>query len=631
MDGGREGHESAKEVILRWDSTVSDSSRDGIIFSGADRGEADRYLSAVDEIQRSFESASISDERILEIAMARLEDEFRRILITRSTPIDTDSLADHHSASSSRRCSVELDDAGAASSSAGAGGDEGSSSSAAAGGDEVSRDDGALTSVDSLDRSFEIDASRSSYRSVSSINEIDLLPAEAIHDLRRIAERMIAAGYQRECIQVYASVRRSNLDENFRRLGIERRSIGEFNRLEWGVLDHKISQWIPAAKIFVRTVFASEKRLSEQIFEGLGDASIDDACFLETVKSPAGQLFVLADAISIGQRSVERLFKVVDLHDVFVEILPDIEIVFKSNAMEPIRTQAQEILWRLAEAVRGILSEFENAVLLDSSRAPVPGGRIHPLTRYVMNYLNLICDYKDSLMDIILFKPSPRHDDNNNNNTAMPMPEMDFEKFQDRTPLALHLIWSVVILVFKVDEKSLLYEDASLAHLFRVNNFHYIVEKAKKSPEMLGMIGDDYLRRLKWKCTEGVTDYVRETWLDVMHFLRDEGLSVRAAEFRSMLKERFKGFNAKFDEVHKTQAMWFVHDPQLREEIRISLTVMLIPGYRSFLGRYGSHLEGVRHYEAYIKYSVEDLETAVLDLFEGKPVTQKHLWKCRNL
>ncbi|CAK9170593.1 unnamed protein product [Ilex paraguariensis] len=46
-----------------------------------------------------------------------------------------------------------------------------------------------------------------------------------------------------------------------------------------------------------------------------------------------------------------------------------------------IRVQGVEILSQLAEVARGTLSEFENAVLREPSRIPVPGGTIHPLTR----------------------------------------------------------------------------------------------------------------------------------------------------------------------------------------------------------------------------------------------------------
>ncbi|KAH7837505.1 hypothetical protein Vadar_014609 [Vaccinium darrowii] len=84
--------ESAGKIILRWDSTASEEARDRMIFDG-DRHEIDVYLTAVDEIQRWMESATLADDQnkantAIQIAMAWLEDEFRNLLISH---IDQDS------------------------------------------------------------------------------------------------------------------------------------------------------------------------------------------------------------------------------------------------------------------------------------------------------------------------------------------------------------------------------------------------------------------------------------------------------------------------------------------------------------------------------------------------------------
>ncbi|RYQ89018.1 hypothetical protein Ahy_B09g095885 isoform C [Arachis hypogaea] len=576
-----------------------------MIFDG-DRQEVDRYLQAVDEIQRSMSSASISDDPkvncALQIAMARLEDEFRNILISHTNPIEADSLIDPTSLHFTTPEDEEDHDQQQQQQQQQDTAADSSSSSSFSSGDGAS-------------------SVNSSYRSTSSIREIDLIPSEAVYDLRSIAERMISSGYLRECIQVYGSVRKSAVDASFRRLGIEKLSIGDVQRLEWEQLEAKIRRWIRAAKVCVRTLFASEKKLCEQIFDGVGTA-IDDACFMETVKGPAIQLFNFAEAISISRRSPEKLFKILDLHDALMDLIPDIDVVFDSKSSESIRIQAAEILSRLAEAARGILSEFENAVLREPSKVPVPGGTIHPLTRYVMNYISLISDYKQTLNELIVSKPSTGSRYSGDPST----PDMDFTELEGKTPLAIHLIWIIVILQFNLDGKSKHYKDASLSHLFIMNNVHYIVQKVRGSPELRQMIGDEYLKRLTGKFRQAATSYQRATWVRVLYCLRDEGLHVSggfsSGVSRSALRERFKSFNAMFEEVHRTQAVWLIPDSQLREELRISISEKLIPAYRSFLGRFRSHIESGRHPENYIKYSVEDLEDAVLDFFEGTPVSQ---------
>ncbi|KAG6736281.1 exocyst complex component EXO70A1-like [Populus alba x Populus x berolinensis] len=605
--------EDAQKIILRWDSTASEEARERMIFDG-DRQEVDLYLQAVDDIQKSMSSTSISSDHhgqdsndnkvtsAIQIAMARLEDEFRNILINHTSPVELDSLiisdrASLNHSTSSVRSITEFDQ------------------------EEVRRGSGDLD--DGLDPIQRADSTNSSvsYRSTSSIREIDLIPQEAVADLQSIAKRMISAGYFRECIQVYGSVRKSAVDASFRRLGIEKLSIGDIQRLEWETLETKIRRWIRAAKVCVRILFASEKQLCEEIFYGIGTA-VDDACFMETVKGPAIQLFNFAEAISISRRSPEKMFKILDLHDALMGLSPDIDVVFESKSADSVRVQAAEILSRLAEAARGILSEFESAVLREPSTVAVPGGTIHPLTRYVMNYISLISDYKQTLIELIMSKPSTGSRYSGDPTT----PDMEFAQLEGKTPLALHLIWIIVILQFNLEGKSKHYKDASLAHLFMMNNVHYIVQKVKGSPELREMIGDDYLRKLTGKFRQAATSYQRATWVSVLYCLRDEGLHVSGSfssgVSKSALRERFKSFNAMFEEVHRTQATWLIPDSQLREELRISISEKLIPAYRSFLGRFRSHIESGKHPENYIKYSVEDLENAVLDFFEGYPVSQ---------
>ncbi|RWV83264.1 hypothetical protein BHE74_00043823 [Ensete ventricosum] len=609
--------EAAEKLIMRWDSTASSAVDERMLFDGGDRSDAERYLRAVDELRRSIKdpvivgsprrsssSSSHSSENAIQIAMARLEDEFRNLLLTRANEVVVDALVDLSSISLNSSASMD---------------GYGDLSDAEGGGEGDGGGEGEAFSSDSVGTSSSI--RRSSIRSTRSIREIDLLPSDAVDDLRSIAGRMIAAGYGRECVQVYAGARKAAVDVCFRHLGVEKLSIGEVQRLEWDALEAKIRCWIRAARVCVRIIFASERRLSEHIFDGLGIA--DDAPFIETVKGASIQLFGFAEAISIGRRSPEKLFKILDLHDTISDLLPDIAVVFLSKSAESIYTQATEILSRLAEAVRGILSEFENAVFRDPPKTPVPGGTIHPLTRYVMNYISLISDYKPTLIELIVTRPSTSSRFSGDDLAAAGalLLEIDFPAPENQTPLAAHLIWIIVVLENNLENKASFYKDNALSHLFLMNNVHYIVHKVKDSPELREMIGDDYLKKLTGKFRLSATCYQRATWMRILHCLRDEGIHVSGSFSsgisKSTLRERFKAFNAAFDEAHKTQATWYVPDTQLREELRISISEKLLPAYRSFLGRFRQHIENGRHPEMYIKYSVEDLEIALSDFFEG--------------
>ena len=90
---------------------------------------------------------------------------------------------------------------------------------------------------------------------------------------------------------------------------------------------------------------------------------------------------------------------------------------------------------------------------------------------------------------------------------------------------------------------------------------------------------------------------------------------------KPVLKERFKSFNAMFDDIHKTQTTWVVNDEQLQSELRVSISAVITPAYRSFLGRFNQYLDPGRQSEKYIKYQPEDIESLVDELFDGNPTS----------
>jgi exocyst complex component 7 len=88
-----------------------------------------------------------------------------------------------------------------------------------------------------------------------------------------------------------------------------------------------------------------------------------------------------------------------------------------------------------------------------------------------------------------------------------------------------------------------------------MNNVHYIVHKVKDSPDLWGMIADDYLKWLTGKFTMAATNYQRASWLKILNCLRDEGLHVSGGFSlgisKSALREQFKSFNAAFEDAHR--------------------------------------------------------------------------------
>ncbi|XP_059639425.1 exocyst complex component EXO70A1-like [Cornus florida] len=595
----------ALELILSWGSTITGAAKEGSIFKG-DRSKSDQYLHAVDEIQLWTESATILDNQIkantvIQIAMARLESEFQNILISLTTPITTCKHGPKRPLSNyfstlSLPMTTNLEAYPRSS----------TYSSSRTTDPRSSTFSSSVTYSTNLYQKTRITDSTTGFEDYNYV-EFSTKFKQSIDDLRSIAVRMNFAGHLPKCIEVYQNARK-------------------LRKMDWKALEEKGRQWIRAAKICVTNLFASEKKLSEQIFGGLGTHS-DDECFVEVVKDHAIQLFKSGEAISICLGAPSRRpqkFKILDLHDQFSKILPDLDVVFQLKSLECIRTRAAGngmlplalCLLRLKEV---FYRNFENSVLLEQSSSQDQRGRINTLTTYVMAYVTRISSYKETQTELIITKQSKKEDMRNSGDLTIP--DMTLDELEGRTPLVVHLICIIEILQFKLEDKSKCYKDTSLAQFFLMNNVQYIAQKVQEHPKLGDMIGNDYLEKLTENVRLLMAGYLKSTWGRVTYCLREEGLKATQSLFsgvsKSPLKERLKTFNATFEEVQQTQARWVVPNIQLRKKLRLSILEELIPAYISCVKLFKNHIGSEDHLEKFIRYSVEDLNTAVSNFFVG--------------
>ncbi|EES01976.1 exocyst complex component EXO70B1 [Sorghum bicolor] len=561
--------DAAADVIERWESPAAG---DALVFDS--REDAEEYLAAAACVAGAPGPRA---DAALQAAMARLEDEFRHLLVRGAPPLAAEDLQ----ASLLRRLSLTVPSFNSSAVDLDCPSFAQHHASAAEGGDE-----------------------QQGGRSSASDDEISpyLIAPDTVSALRDIADVMLRAGYAPELCQVYGEVRRDTLMECLAVLGVDKMSLEEVQRVEWGVLDGKMKKWIQALKVVVRGLLAEERRICSQILAA--DPNAEEECFTEAAKGCVLQMLNFGDAIAIGKRSTEKLFRILGMYEALAEVLPELEGLFSGEAKDFIKEEAEGILARLGDAVRGTIEEFANAIQGETSRRPLPGGEIHPLTRYVMNYVRLLADYNASLNKLLECWDTEL--------TGVDNPNM--------TPLGHCVLMLITHLQCKIDEKSRLYEDEALQNIFLMNNLLYIVQKVKDS-ELKTLLGDNWIRKRRGQIRQYSTGYLRSSWTRVLACLRDDGLPHTmgsSSQLKAALKDRFKNFNLAFEELYRTQTSWRVVDPQLREELKISISEKVLPAYRSFVGRFRGQLEGGRGSARYIKYNPDDLENQVSDFFEGR-------------
>ncbi|GMP30731.1 hypothetical protein CsSME_00005261 [Camellia sinensis var. sinensis] len=551
--------------------------------------EAYGYVKAVDETRKLIERLESlclsrdSDENgilrrahdVLQTAMVRLDEEFRHMLVQNRQPFEPEHV--------SFRSSEE---------------------------DVVDENSFVSFGDDSVEDVLQRDSiSRGSEEFI-----IDLVHQAVIPDLKCIANLMFDSNYDRECMQAYISVRKDALDDCLFILEVEKLSIEDVMKMEWGSLNSKIRRWIRAMKIFVRVYLASEKWLCDQIFGDLD--SISSICFAEASRASMLQLLNFGEAIAVGPHQPEKLFRVLDMYEVLADLGPDIDALYTNDIGSSVRTECQDVLRRLGDCVKATFLEFEHAVASNISTNAFAGGGIHHLTRYVLNYMKTLTDYSASLN--LLLKDPKIEDTVSSSPDLNPVNEEDDASGSTSncvSPMSLHFRSLISILECNLDDKSKLYKDDSLRHLFLMNNIHYMAQKVK-SCELRNTLGDEWIRKQNWKFQQHAMNYERATWSSILSLLREEGIynSGSNSISKTLLKERLQSFYVSFEEVYKSQTGWLIPDGQLREDLRISTSLKVIQAYRTFVGRYTNYLS-----DKLIKYSADDLENYILDLFEGSP------------
>lgn len=461
--------------------------------------------------------------------------------------------------------------------------------------------------VPNEDESFEIPSQMERRGSYCEQYIVDLVHPNAIPLIKRIAELMFASHYDQEFCQTFISFWKRALDDYLINLKINQLGIEDVLKMDWKCLTRRIRNWCRATRSIIRFYLASERRLFDKILGEFG--SVSSSCFIEASKDSVLCLLNFGQAVIICPRRPERLFCLLDMYEILSKLLPHLDDLFAEDAGSLVKMEFHELLHRLGNSAKEIFLDFGNHVASNTTAIPFTSGGITHLTRYVMNYILLLAEYGNILNSLL--------EEQNMGNTGQ-FSKAEVAQITDSysmSPVA-HILQSVTsVLEANLDAKSDLYRDESLKHIFMMNNIHYMVRKVENS-QLRCYFGDEWIRRHVRKFMKHATSYEGLAWGSILSLLKDDG-----SKGKAMLKDKCRKFNTAFEEVYKVQTGWRIPDAQLREELRISTSQKVILAYRPFAAR----LRNGCISEKYIKYTEDDLEHYIWDLFEDFPKSLNHL------
>ncbi|XP_028805156.1 exocyst complex component EXO70A1 [Neltuma alba] len=438
-----------------------------------------------------------------------------------------------------------------------------------------------------------------------------LIPPRILPLLHDLALQMVQAGNQQQLLKIYRETRSTVLEESLHKLGVEKLSKDDVQKLQWEILEAKIGNWIHFMRIAVKLLFAGERKVCDQIFEGFD--SLSDQCFAEVTTSSVSMLLSFGEAIARSKRSPEKLFVLLDMYEIMQELNSEIHTLFKGKACTEMKEAALGLTKRLAQTAQDTFGDFEEAVEKDATKTAVSDGTVHPLTSYVINYVKFLFDYRSTLKQLF----------------------QEFEGGDATSQLGSVTMRIMQALQNNLEAKSKQYRDQALTHLFLMNNIHYIVRSVRRS-EAKDLLGDDWVQRHRRIVQQNANLYKRIAWAKILQCLSISGLTSSggggstgggdagssSGASRAIVKDRFKTFNIMFEELHQKQSQWAVPDTELRESLRLAVAEVLLPAYRSFVKRFGPLVENGKNPQKYIKYTAEDLERMLGEFFEGKSVNE---------
>ncbi|KAL0002977.1 hypothetical protein SO802_016758 [Lithocarpus litseifolius] len=558
--------ENAESIISKWDLNSSFYTATSLFQHN--RKEAQEFLKSVKDLRRamhflisenSTSKKLILAQNLMQIAMKRLENEFYQILSKNRNHLDPESV-----------------------------------SGRSLGGSSNSDDEDDVQSKDELEIAGD------------SITEVDRVSELTMTDLKSIAECMISLGYGKECVKIYKIIRKSIVEEGLYHLGIEKFRSSQIHKMNRKDLEQIIKKWITVTKIAVKMLFFGEIVLCNHVFSK--SEKIRESCFSGITKEGAFRLFRFPELITKSRHSQEEVFQLMELYEAVFELMPEIEFIFDFESTKAVKLQALSSLVKLGDSICTILSEFESTIQKDSSRTPVFGGGIHPLTQSAMTFISSLADYSGILSSIIVDNPQAR---------TSPLPESYFESLTSgngSTPaVSVHLAWLILVLLCKLDNKADLYKDVSLSYLFLANNLHFIVEKVRTT-NLKYLLGHDWVLKHTKKVKQYASNYKSMAWTKVFSSLPEKNTLAITPE---MAKECFMRFNMTFEEAYRKQTSWVVQDGKLRDQLKVSIAKKLVPEYREFYDMYSAMLTGEKNLELLVRFSPDDLGNYLSDLFHG--------------
>nr|XP_018673470.1 exocyst complex component 7 isoform X1 [Ciona intestinalis] len=485
------------------------------------------------------------------------------------------------------------------------------------------------------------------------------LPEKTMSDLSQMAEWLSGAGKSQSFVNVYSDIRSNNLIKTLNGLSdhIKGNNLNTGRKISVAVTTPK-KPGNRRASNFRKpsTLLRKESLQSLSSMGGLGKSShapiaeeeiieIEIEPFVAMV-SACAKLFVVEQSMiqsvipeknrrqvfdsiiteslksveQAGNKIVEYAKQCITRHDhpsivnVFPAIkhlkttLPSYQAVLK-GVSEMNRLRMPRLIGELETVGVKVLEDFSDCVKSDPEKeSNMPkDGTVHELTSNTMLFMQQLADNVEIVGGMLASKFES---------------QQSMEKI--RSCLADYISQVLGALKLNLENKSRVYENLSLAAVFLLNNYHFIITALNRH-NLLGLAeiatpGIENLYR-------GFIDHQKQAYLQCWNKFdnylknKNKGVEIQAQpggklkdKDKLIVKDKFKTFNNDFDDLVKTHQQWAMPSSEVRKEIRNSVKTKLVQPYAELHEKYRM-VQFTKNIEKYLKYTPESVAENIDRMF----------------
>ncbi|MEW5311363.1 MAG: hypothetical protein WDW38_003084 [Sanguina aurantia] len=292
----------------------------------------------------------------------------------------------------------------------------------------------------------------------------------AVQRATRLASVMLGAGWI-NCLDSYASLRGAAIDEAFVSVG----AIGSMTAASLQMqspeqLERIVGSWSVQLRVLL-VVGVSELQLARHVWP----PPYDEVVFQEIMSRSLRQLIGVGKGITETRRVPEKVFLLMDVHRHLTEVQSG--LVSMLGGMERCAGLLADFLTLshiIATSTRASYAEFEQGIARDSSKVALLSGSIHPLCARTLAHMKRLFSYPH--VGELLFGRSSedgRASDEDEDADEDEGRESHAAALTERMADSLYGVMDRLVEAMEVKARD--FRSPALGHIFRLNNFHYMV------------------------------------------------------------------------------------------------------------------------------------------------------------